>query len=268
MRIETNDRLVRRNRQIAQIMFFASLALLGVGLFFTNYPLFAPDADLEAISSLWAVPSVILPLAFLFTMFSVRLTNWWVRRPRPEDEFQENLKGLGNKAVLYNYYHFPARHVLIAPQGVYAIITRFQDGKISVTGDKWQARRGVISRLLSFFRLDGIGNPSADAQMAAEHIQQFITPIAPDIRVQPLVVFYDPRVRLEVVNPTVPVVHVQTKLKPSLKDYLRDVPHNARVSLTPEQIAAFEAATLSQGAQRTGIDKQKRKRVHRNEPGS
>jgi hypothetical protein len=36
MRVETNDNLVRRNRQIAQYLFFATFAILIGGLFIIN----------------------------------------------------------------------------------------------------------------------------------------------------------------------------------------------------------------------------------------
>ncbi len=75
------------------------------------------------------VQTAILPIAFITTIVSVRMTNLWVRQPRPEVVIREGLKGLSNKSVLYSYYHFPARHVLICPQGVFAMVTRFQDGR-------------------------------------------------------------------------------------------------------------------------------------------
>lgn len=244
MRIVTNEALVKRNKKTAQYLFFLSLLLLFAGFIAVNAPLFADvPADLESITTL-LLPSIILPVAFITTIFSVRMTNLWVRQPRPERVFSENLKGLGSNAVLYSYYHFPARHVLICPQGVFAIVTRFQDGKFEVEGQRWSTKRSLFGLLFAIFRMDGIGNPSVDAQLAAEHVQSQLASIAPDIKVQPLVVFIDPRARLTITNPTVPVLHGFTRIAPSLQDYLKSIPKPARRTLTNEQIAAFEAATV------------------------
>jgi hypothetical protein len=94
------------------------------------------------------------------------------------------------------------------------------------------------------FRFDGIGNPTADAIRAAEKVQAQLQPIAPGVEVRPVVVFVDPRAEVTAINSTVPVVYPVGKKSPLLKDLLRDVGKDSRMSLTPEQIEAFEAATL------------------------
>jgi hypothetical protein len=187
------------------------------------------------------MPVIILPIALASTLFSVRMTNLWVRLPRPEKLLEENLKGLGSKAVLYSYYHFPARHVLICQQGVFAIVTRFQNGTITVNGDKWTVQRSFVGRLFSIFRMDSVGNPTIDAVAAAGKIQSILETIVPNVKVQPIVVFIDPNVKLTVLNPTVPVVNTLTRLQPNLKDYLKGLPK--KNELTPDQIRQFEAAT-------------------------
>ncbi len=245
MRIVTNYRLIRRNRRTAQYIFFFSLAILILGFITINAPLVVQDLPGELLPLLsFILPIIILPLAFVTTVVSVRMTNLWVRQPRPEAELEANIKGLGKDAVLYSYFHFPARHVLICPQGVFAIVTRFQDGKHSVEGDRWRSQRGLVSRILSAFRMDGLRNPSLDAVLAAEHVQKLIDPIAPDVEVQPIVLFTDPRAKVEIVQPTVPVLRAQTRIQPSFQDFLKKYPKEGRTTLTPEQTAAFEAASL------------------------
>jgi hypothetical protein len=248
MRVVTNQKLVQRNRKITQYLFFFSLGVLILGFIVTNAQAFVQDIPDELFSLTLLIPSIVLPIAFITTLFSVRMTNLWVRQPRPDQVMPENLKGFGNKAVMYNYFHMPARHVLIVPQGVFAIVTRFQDGRISVSGSRWRRHRGFFSQMLSIFRLDGLGNPGLEAEIAAEHLQEILNPIAPDIQVQPLVVFVDPRAQLTIENPTVPVLHASTRVQPNLKDYLRGIPKDERKTLTPEQLEAFEAATLPAAA--------------------
>lgn len=242
MRVETNEKLAHRNRQIAQYLFFATFAILIVGLFVVNQQ--AATVSPDNIMAVTLLQMAVLPLAFVTTIVSVRMTNLWVRSPRPEVVIREGLKGISNKSVLYNYYHFPARHVLICPQGVYAMVTRFQDGRYTVTGDRWTTHKSAVSRILGLFRFDGMGNPTADALRAAEHVKALLEPIAPGVEVHPVIVFVDPKVEVNIISPTVPVVYPVGKKSPILKDLLRDVGKDSRNSLTPEQIQAFEAATL------------------------
>ena len=243
MRVETNDKLVGRNRKIAQYLFFFSFGILILGLFLTNRQAFGAANTDELILG-GVLSAVVIVVAFVSTIASVRMTNLWVREPRPEALLREGLKGLSNKAVLYNYYYFPARHVLISPQGVFAITTRWQDGRFTNEGDQWTSRKSLPNRLFSLLRFDSIGNPTHDAIRSAQHVQKLLAPIAPDVPVQPIIIFTSPRAEVTLVNPTVPVLRAQDKMTPNLRDYLRGIDKEARVSLTPQQIEAFEKATL------------------------
>ena len=239
MRNQTNTALVKRNKQIAQYLFLFSFAVL-IAAFIFNFN-FNPQtaSSLELI-----LPLLALPLGLIATLASVRMTNLWVREPRPENALRDGLKGLSNKSVLFNYYHLPARHVLICPQGVFAITTRYQDGTFTVKGDEWTTEGGAMSAFMRTFRRDGIGNPNQDALAAAAHVQKLLAPIAPGVTVKPLIVFTDPRAQLNVDNPAIPVLHASPKLKPNIIEFMRAYPKEAYDSLTVEQIEAFEAATV------------------------
>jgi hypothetical protein len=225
MRIETNIRLAQRNRRIAHALFFFSMAVLIGGFIIANTQLSATPQTTDNTSLVLSLllPWLVLPLGFISTILSVRMTNLWVRKPRPEDAIREALKGISKRSVLYNYYHFPARHVLIAPQGVFAMVTRFQDGNYTVDGDKWKSKASPISRFMAFFRRDAIGNPNEEAQRAAAYVKSLIESKMPGVEVQPLIIFVDPRAKLEITNPTVPVLYADERLKPNLRDYLRDL---------------------------------------------
>ena len=240
MRVETNMKLIRRNRQIAQYLFFFSFGILIVGLLLTNQQ----TASLEANDLLLGgiIPAIVVVIAFVATIFSVRMTNQWIREPRPETVLREGLKGVGHKAVLYNYYHGPVRHVLVGPQGVFAITTRWQDRRYSVTGDVWKTHRSLMSRIFSAFRFDSIGNPTDEAIRNADYVKKLLEPIAPDVPVRPLIVFTDPRATITIEDPAVPVLRAQDKINPSIKDYIKDA--ERLPTLTPDQLAEFEKRTL------------------------
>jgi len=248
MRIVTNERLAKRNRQLAFWLMIGTFAVLA-GSFVLM--LQAPAEDIENASLILLFQVTVLPIAFLLTLISVRMTNLWARPPRPEAVIPEGLKGLSNKSVLYNYYHFPARHVLICPQGIFAIVTRWHNGEYTVEGDRWKTHQGAFSRIFSALRADGIGNPTLDAERAAAYVKKKLAGIDPDAEVQPLIVFVDSNAQVNIGETPIPVLYVDPKSKPSLKDYLRDVNReNAGTGkqrgmpLTEEQIEAFEEATV------------------------
>lgn len=248
MRVETNEKLARRNRKLAQYLFFATFGVLLLGMIFINQQAASITEDNVAVVTL--LQTAVLPIAFITTIISVRMTNLWVRQPRPEAVIAEGLKGIVHKGVLYNYYHFPARHVLVSPQGVLAIVTRFQDGRYTVEGDKWTTHKSALSRLLSIFRFDNIGNPTADALRAADHVKALLAPIAPDVEVIPVIVFTSPKAEVNLLAPTVPVVLPTGKKTLSLSSGLKEILRSSTktegkgAALTPEQIEAFEQATL------------------------
>ncbi len=268
MRIETNVRLAQRNRRIAHFLFFFSMAVLIGGFIIANTQLSQTPstADNASLFLSLILPWLVLPIGFISTIISVRMTNLWIRKPRPEDAIREGLKGVSKRSVFYSYYHFPARHVLIAPQGVFAIVTRFQDASYQVNGDKWYTKAGPMNRLMGFFRRDAIGNPTEDANRAAAYVQSLMDKTPYTVEVQPMIIFVDPRAKVEIENPTVPVLYADDRLKPNLRDYLRDLgikqgeqpetgkkkggkskaPEKVSAGLDTEALAdAFEDATLA-----------------------
>jgi len=249
MRIVTNQKLTTRNRQLTNYTFIITLVVLVGGFFLVNQSLFTGEAPENSLVLI--LQSLILPAAFVMTLFSVRMTNLWGRRPYPEEAIQEGLKGLSTKSVIYNYHHLPARHVLICPQGIFPIVTRWHDGQFSVEGRKWTTHKSALSRILSAIRMDGIGDPSYDCQRAEEQVRKLLTDIDSDVEVQPLIVFINPKVELlEIKDPEYPVLYADSKKKPNLTDYLRELKRQSDndtrniMPLTDEQIEAFEEATL------------------------
>ncbi len=250
MRVVINTKLADRNRSIATYLFIATFVLLIGGFIFINQSLFTGETSIDSVTLLLQV--LILPIAFVLTIISIRMTNLWARRPRPEDVILEGLKGLSKKSVLYHYYHFPTRHLLISPQGVFAIVTRWHEGNYSVSNDVWRTKANPLSRTLSSLRMDGIGNPSLEAKRAAEHAQKLLAEYAPNMVVQPLVVFISPKAQVEVSEEGVSIAFADGKQKPSLKDFMRDVARSSdgtgrnkvNLPLTDEQLASFERKTV------------------------
>jgi hypothetical protein len=249
MRIVKNEKRAARNRKIATYLFVATLIILVGGFVLVNISLITGQMPASEIVVLQALS---LPVAFVMTLVSVRMTNTWARRPFPDETIQEGMKGLSKKSILYHYYHDPARHVLISPQGIFAIVTRWHTDRFTYNGKRWITHKSAISRFFSAIRMDGIGDPIADAAQAAEYLKAVLKPIAGDVDVQPVVVFLDSRAQVEVSESPIPVVYADDKREPNLTNLLRDLNRSQKSSsqqrvvlpLTDAQIEQFEQATI------------------------
>lgn len=253
MRIRTNVRVIKRNRQIAQYSFFISMGIWLASLAITFLPVFTDRAPGE-LGWLDLASTIVLPFALGLALFAVYMTNLWIREPRPEQVIRDGLKGMNKKSLLYHYHHSPAKHVLIAPQGIFVMVVRWQRGNMVITNGRWTYRRSLLSNIPAMFRLDSLGRPFAEAERAAEYLQGLLDPIAPGIEVQPLIIVTDPRATFEVAsdeNLPIPVLFANEKnasgekLKPNLTEYMRKIKGNTKdLPLTEDQISAFEEATL------------------------
>jgi len=192
MRVETNDRVIKRNRQIAQYSFFVSMGVWLSSMLVTFPGILGDRADTGAFSILEVGLTFALPFALVLALFAIHMTNLWIREPRPEQAIREGLKGVSKKSVLYHYYHSPAKHVLIAPQGVFVLIVRWQQGLIEVDGDKWRQKRSLAARIGGAFRLDNVGDPINESKRAINYLERVLEPITPDVDVQAIVVLTDP----------------------------------------------------------------------------
>ncbi|MHB8751151.1 MAG: hypothetical protein ACYDBJ_18425, partial [Aggregatilineales bacterium] len=207
------------------ILFVASLVILFGGLIIS----YTVTADKYY---LMIVPLIAMPIGLLTTWWSVRLTNQYVRKPHAEDVMQAAFKGAGAHSVAYHYL-FKANHVLVCPQGVYAIVARFQDGIFRVQGERILNARGrnPIGGFMTLMRQEQMGSPIHEAQMAAAELQTQLdealaeTESGPslDLVIQPLVVFTSEKADLDIQqDPPIPVVLAAHKPKrPSLKVLLR-----------------------------------------------
>jgi hypothetical protein len=229
MRVVINQALIDRYRRFSHILFFVSLAGMGVGFFYTWTS--NPNSQGNQLSCL------ILPILLLMTLTSVRMANNWIREPHPVEVLSDSLKGLGKKYAIFHHV-LPAPHVLIAPEGVFTITTVWQERPYSVTGKKWHGEEGLLRKINGYMRQDLLGNPFQTAQLEAQQMQKLVDKIAPDsgIEVQPLIVFISPKGEFTAEDPLFPVLYADSKRKPSLRTYLRDVKSENRPTLTEEQM--------------------------------
>lgn len=143
------------------------------------------------------------------------------RPPRPDERLAKELKGFDDRYVLYSWM-LPAPYVFLGPTGVYAFALREQGGLVINERDKWKHKGSKLGFLLAFSN-EGIGNPTLDAQSDAAKLEKYIAQHLPDVEVevQPLALFINPQVKLDLKSPTIPAVkpdQLKTLLRQRTKD--------------------------------------------------
>lgn len=151
------------------------------------------------------VAVLLLVGGFALAAVGIYAANRWVRKPRPEDVLDHALRGLNDQHRLYHYV-LPQDHVLLDPGGLVVIEVVTLEGLFMYREDRWQQRM-PMGRALRFFLEEGLGNPTARAQVEARSLANTVAQKldgAPAIPVDSVVVFTHPNARLEVQGTPVP----------------------------------------------------------------
>ncbi|UCD98191.1 MAG: hypothetical protein JSV42_14710 [Chloroflexota bacterium] len=162
MEILTNDRLIRRNARIGQICSIAGLIVLGVGLYISF-----------ARPELFAISLVSLLVGFGLSQIGIYFGNRWGKRPRPDQQLNEALKGLDGRYSLY-HYTTPTSHLLVGPAGVWVLMPRQQGGTITYDEAKkrWQQKGG--NWYLKIFAQESLGRPDLEIGSELDAISRFL----------------------------------------------------------------------------------------------
>jgi uncharacterized membrane protein YhdT len=237
MRVVTQENVIERNRSLAQISFFFSIAALIAAFLATN----ALGSENEEVA--FYIQCGAMPLLFLVILFSVRMANNWIREPVPWNAVQEALRGISADSTLYHYVMMPARHILVSPHGVYLIYPLFQDRPVVVKGKNFTMPGGLFARILVFMRQEAIGDAVALAELEAEFAQKQINNIlGTSIEIQPVITFIHPNAKVMIEDDSpVPVTATESgKDIPTLKEYLKSQKGEGRPTLSEEQVDALD----------------------------
>ncbi len=147
----------------------------------------------------------------------------WMRDPREEQILDKALKGLNHGSRLYSYL-LPSDHVLLASSGLFVLILKFHDGRITAQGDKWQRHLSLGSSLRALFE-PRLGNPGQQALKEVSKVEHWVQSNLPDAKVpvRPVVVFANPKAELHLEGATVPAMALDD-LKAHLRAALKDRP--------------------------------------------
>lgn len=221
MKVIINDKLVKRQAAIGK---WASLTGMG--------------ALLAGLVVSWRWPNQLtisfgcLIVGFMLASVGSYNMNRWVKEPRADQALTKALKGFDNKHLLYHYI-LPAAHVLLAPTGLFVFTVKDHHGEIRCEGEKWHQKFNW-GRLLLFFGQESLGNPTREVRGEIERLRRLLDSRLPeaDVPIEGLIVFTNPRARLELIDPAVPVMNSN-----KLKNYMRQMKKNRIPAEQREELA-------------------------------
>ncbi|MBI3761790.1 MAG: NERD domain-containing protein [Chloroflexi bacterium] len=224
MRLVTNAKLIKRNSYIGN---YAGLAALGVLLLSLAIPFVTRDPSFQFLQLIALLGGIML------LNVGTYFRNRWVGPPRPDEALDAALKGLDERHVLY-HYRLPASHVLAAPSGVYALVTKWHSGAITYKDGKW--KHPGHTWLMSLVGQEPLGNPVAEAGAEIDALSKFLEKRLAEfaVPVQGIVVFTNNRATVAADSPPLPILHAK-----QLKEYIRRQPKGP--SLSREALAQLNA---------------------------
>ena len=224
MQIISNEKLIRRNRNIAKYCSIIGLVIL-VGGMIVSFS--RPELIILSFGA--------LIVGFLLSQIGIYFTNRWGREPRPDQLLNQALKGLDSK---YRIYHFmsPASHLLVGPAGIWILFPRHQKGVITYTRGRWRQRGGgILQGYMRIFAQEGLGRPDYDIANEMQNVQNFLEKNMPTEEIPPIqaaLIFTTDKAILsfnEEEPPPVPTLYIN-KLKELIRKSAKSKP------ITPEKI--------------------------------
>ncbi len=188
---------VARGARIGKIATFGGLGILLVGMILS---LLVKDMSVIWISFGCLIVGLVVSSIGTLNM------NRWVRQPRADQALAQGLKGFDDRYRLYSYV-LPAPHILLGPMGLTVLTAMGQDGTIRYDGTRFR-RAWTPGRLLRLMADEGLGRPLEQVQREITAVQEFLASheAGQGIDIEGIIVFYNPRVQLDIADPPLPIV--------------------------------------------------------------
>ena len=209
MQITTNDSFAHRRALIGRWSTILGFLVLIGGMYISLQQPQRPDPN--APTWLFFIPWITLFIGIILLNVGKFHSMRYGTNPRVDRALARALKGLDHRHHLYSFIpDLPAEHILITPQGVVVLEARPFMGEIIHEGSGWK-RPMSPTGLFQLFADGGLGNPTKEARRDAEEMQKILRErlgddIGNSIMVLPIIVMTNPRVKLKITDPDVPVV--------------------------------------------------------------
>jgi len=225
MKVFIDEKMVKRNKVIGNVLSIASIAILGIGMFMSF-----KDKDGSYL------PYTFGSLIVGFLLFQVAnfYMNKWGKSPRPDEKLTQALKGLDSNYSLYHYKSLVS-HLLVGPAGVFTLLPYNQTGEIEFIAERnrWKQKGGNF--FLKTFGGESLGRPDLDAKYASTDIVKQMSKLNVDLgkyTPQPIIVFVNPKVSVKAEGSQIPAVTID-----KLKEFIRKQVKTNNIS--PEIIATI-----------------------------
>ncbi len=220
MRVISNVDLIENRLRWGRNLGLASLVVLLAGAFLTLI-VGSPVLTLNLGGAPYEINTFIvswtlLLIGFLLSQAALYLGNRYGVRYRPDRLIDNELRHFDDRWVALHHVS-GLGHVLLSPLGAFAIDVMHQSGRIEYKDGHWkQHTPGRVLKVL--FGGEGLGNPTRDAEVEAEHVAKIFERkgAGTDMPVRPMILFVNPETKVEAEDAPVPAVHVQ-KLKAWLR---------------------------------------------------
>ena len=143
-----NEKLIKRNKTIGNVLSISGFAILIGGLILNMNP--TPTKTLVSFGA--------LIVGFIVAQISTTYVTRFGRSPRFDEIIADNLSKLNNQYTFY-VYNGPVPMLLVGPSGLWIPIPTIAAGEISYD-NKWRQRGG--SAFMKIFGQESIGKPELE----------------------------------------------------------------------------------------------------------
>jgi len=221
MKIFANEKLIKRNKTLGNVLSLASIGILGTGMFFSF-----KDKDGTYLPYTFAA----LIIGFLLFQVGNYFMNRWGKSPRPDEKISQALKGLDSNYSLYQYTT-PIPHLLVGPAGVFTLLPYNQPGVIKYDSNRGRWKQSGGNFFLKAFGGENLGRPDLDANYSKGDVSKFINKLGVDLGgyvPQAVIVFTNSKSVIESEGSLTPVVTQE-----NLKEFIRK---QVKVNSIPAEI--------------------------------
>jgi hypothetical protein len=210
VQLYTNQPLIKRNKQIGRVLTYFGLGLtVAAAVIVFRAPSY----------TFWAL--LIMLIGGLLSQIGTAFTTRFGQEPRVDQIINSSLKGLDDRYAVFHYL-LGSDHVLVTPDGVLAIIPRWENGEVAFKGGSWTNKkpRGRLRLPRRTRTLKGIEKEAQRELQSLDRSLQKHLDSTEDLTTRPMLLFIAEDANLELDNAPVLSSH-RKKLKDTVRSLER-----------------------------------------------
>ncbi len=227
MQKEINEKLIKRNKTIGNVLSIGGIAILAAGLILNINP--TPQRTMISFGA--------LIVGFIVAQISTTYVTRFSRSPRFDEIIEDNLSKLTNEYTLY-VYSGPVPMLLVGPSALWIPVPVLAAGEISYD-KKWRQKGG--SFLMKMFGQENIGRPSIEVASNEKdlysHLEKFLDEDEMPAVNSILVSLHPKAVIGDVENAPTPIVEIG-----ALRRQIRKTDRKMEKEIPPSTLAKIHAA--------------------------